>query len=95
MPHLIAGFGCSASVSALQPLTASFGIPMVAMAGSAGGLSGADLFVRYTFNFNVGGTIAGVVAHSFGLSSVGGILTRLSHNTSSYLLSLSCSMLDP
>ena len=73
-PDLIVGAGgCSSVAVPLQKMTAAMGIPMVGSVANSGSLSSKPLFVRFSYSYDAMGQLAGAIAHSIKLTSVGAV----------------------
>ena len=93
-PDVILGFECSVAASAMLPVALGAQIPMVGAACSSGSLSNQELFVRTVYSNDISGQLAGAIAHSIGLTSVGAVFTStfqtLKNHLSTYRNITSC-----
>ena len=72
-PDLFVGGGCSSVAVPLRQMTAAMRIPMVGAGATSGSLSSQPLYVRYYFSGDMLGQLAGAIAHSIELKSVGAV----------------------
>ena len=74
------------------PLSAGLNIPMVGAGVNSGALSSKDLFVRYSYSFDITGKLTGAIAHSIGLRSVGAVSTATFSTIENHLSSSTFNM---
>ena len=84
-PHVVIGFGCSGVALAIQPLSSGLNIPVVGAAVNSGLLTNKALFVRYQYSYDVTAQLAGAIAHSIGLRTVGAVATASFKTVESHL----------